>query len=59
MSDDLHYRLRDRSQRLWVTGQDLLDNLFFREAADRIKELEREKRLKNLESGDGHTDNKG
>jgi hypothetical protein len=41
MSDDLHYRLRDRSQRLWVTEQDLLDNLLFREAADRIKQLER------------------
>jgi hypothetical protein len=25
-----------------VTGQDLLDNLLFREAADRIKQLERE-----------------
>ena len=37
--NDLHFRLRDRSQRLWVTEQDLLDNKLFREAADRIEEL--------------------
>lgn len=36
---DLHFRLRDRSQRLWVTEQDLSDNKLFREAADRIEEL--------------------
>ena len=42
MSDDLHYRLRDRSQRFWVTGQDLLDNLLFGEASDSIKKLERD-----------------
>jgi uncharacterized Fe-S cluster-containing protein len=37
--DELHFRLRDRSQRFWVTGQDLLDNMLFREAADRIEQL--------------------
>ena len=36
---DLHFRLRDRSQRLWVTEQDLSDNKLFREAADRIEQL--------------------
>lgn len=39
---DLHHRLRDRSQRLWVTGEDLLDNLLFREAADHIEQLVKE-----------------
>ena len=43
MSEGLHYRLRDRSQRLWVTEQDLLDNLLFREAADCIEELVKER----------------
>ena len=37
--DELHFRLRDRSQRFWATGQDLLDNMLFREAADRIEQL--------------------
>jgi len=37
--DELHFRLRDRSQRFWVTEQDLLDNVLFREAADRIEQL--------------------
>jgi biopolymer transport protein ExbB/TolQ len=37
--DELHFRLRDRSQRFWVTEQDLLDNMLFREAADRIEQL--------------------
>jgi hypothetical protein len=40
--DELHFRLRDRSQRFWVTEQDLLDNVLFREAADRIEELLRD-----------------
>jgi hypothetical protein len=46
--DDLHYRLRDRSQRLWVTGQDLLDNLLFREAADCIDELVKELNISRM-----------
>ena len=43
MNEGLHYRLRDRSQRLWVTEQDLLDNNLFREAADSIEELVKER----------------
>jgi hypothetical protein len=42
MSDDLIKRLQDRSQRLWVTEQDLLDNNLFREAYGCIKQLLRE-----------------
>lgn len=33
---DLYDRLRDRSQRLCITDQDLADNILFREAADSI-----------------------
>jgi hypothetical protein len=55
MSDDLHYRLRDRSQRFWVTGQELLDNLLFREASDSIKELEREYKGACNEAADCYT----
>ena len=31
---DLYDRLRERSQRLCITDQDLADNILFREAAD-------------------------
>jgi hypothetical protein len=55
MSDDLQHRLRDRSQRLWVTGQDLLDNLLFREAFDCIVGLERDYKEACNEAADCYT----
>ena len=41
MTDDLVKRLRERSQYLWTTDKELLDNTLVKEAADRIEELEK------------------
>jgi len=39
MSDDLLNRLRERSQYLWTTDKELLDNTLVKEAADEIEKL--------------------
>jgi hypothetical protein len=39
MSDDLLNRLRERSQYLWTTDKELLDNILVKEAADEIEKL--------------------
>jgi hypothetical protein len=39
MTDDLVKRLRERSQYLWTTDKELLDNTLVKEAADEIEKL--------------------
>ena len=41
--EELIARLRERSQNLWTTDQQLSDNKLFREASDRVKALMKER----------------